>query len=319
MTQWLELSVTADQEAAESLSELLAGYGHQGGVVIEPAWIPTEEGDGWVGAPAPGEQPPPAYVLDMSRPVVLRTYVPMNAQAEDIRQRVEQALWHLGQLRPVGPLQTRVLQEEDWANEWKKHYRVQRIGERIVIVPSWLDYTPQPDDILLNLDPGMAFGTGLHPTTRLCLQLLERKMQPSLTVLDVGTGSGILAIAAVRLGAAAVFALDNDPVAVDVARENVLRNGLSEQIVVELGSLGVADAPVQGIEAGYQLIIANIISHVLIALAHELATALLPGGVLITSGIIQEREAEVTHALAAAGLQPQERVQEGDWVALVLG
>jgi len=319
MTQWLELSVAADQEAAESISELLAGYGYQGGVVIEPAWIPTEEGDGWVGAPAPGEQPPPAYILDTSRPVVLRTYVPMDAQAEDIRQRVEQALWHLGQLRPVGPLQTRVLQEEDWANEWKKHYQVQRIGKRIVIVPSWLEYTPQPDDLILNLDPGMAFGTGLHPTTRLCLQLLERRMQPSLTVLDVGTGSGILAIAAVRLGAASVFALDNDPVAVEVARENVQRNGLSEQVAVELGSLGVADAPVQGIGEGYQLIVANIISHVLIALAQDLATALLPGGMLITSGIIQEREAEVIQALAAAGLQIQERVQEGDWVALVLG
>lgn len=310
--QWFELSVTADQEAVESLLELLATYGYNGGVVIEPAWIPTKEGDGWVGAPAPGESPPPSYVQDATRPVTLRTYLQYDEHAEEIRQRIDNALWHLGRLRPIGPLQVRVLEEEDWANAWKQHYQVQRIGERLVIVPSWLSYTPQEGDVLLNLDPGMAFGTGLHPTTRLCLGLLERLVQPGVSVLDVGTGSGILALAAIGLGATHVLALDNDPVAVDAARQNVERNGTQDKIAVELGSLGVTEI------GQYQLIAANIIAHVLCAIAQELAAALEPDGILITSGIILEREDEVAVALAAAGLRQRERHRDGDWVALVL-
>lgn len=310
--QWFELSVTADQEAVESLSELLATYGYNGGVVIEPAWIPTEEGDGWVGAPAPGESSPPSYVQDATRPVTLRTYLQYDEHAEEIRQRIDHALWHLGRLRPIGPLQVRVLEEEDWANAWKQHYQVHRIGERLVIVPSWLSYTPQEGDVLLNLDPGMAFGTGLHPTTRLCLGLLERLVQPGVSVLDVGTGSGILALAAIGLGASRVLALDNDPVAVDAARQNVERNGVQDKIAVELGSLGVTAI------GQYDLIVANIIAHVLCAIAQELTAALAPGGILITSGIILEREDEVAVSLAAAGLRQRERHRDGDWVALVL-
>ncbi len=319
---WLELSVSVDQEAVESVSELLARYGYNGGVVVEPGWTPGDEG--------------PEFTYDAARPVTLRTYLPVDGQAEETRQRIEQALWHLGQMRPVGVLQIRTLEEEDWANAWKEHYRVLRIGQRTVIVPSWLEYAAQPADIVLNLDPGMAFGTGLHPTTQLCLRLLEQYARPGQRTLDLGTGSGILAIAAAKLGAGPVLALDNDPIATKVAHENVLRNGVAEQVTVAEGSLGAAgnamghwlsgnfgeaDVPPTVHRSSptgqFELIAANLIAKVLIILADEIAAALAPGGTLISSGIIIDREDEVALALAGVGLNQIERHREGEWVALV--
>lgn len=335
---WLELRVAVDHESVEAVSEVLSQYGYNGGVVIDMPWKATKESDGWIGTPhdQDGADAPPLYTVDPNVPVTLRTYLHQDNQAEDVRQRIEQALWHLGQLRPVGPLEVRELQEEDWANEWRKYYQIQRIGKRVVIVPSWLEHAPSPEDIVLHLDPGMAFGTGLHPTTQLCLRLLERFVpfaedtsasspehmpggfvavrRPSL--LDIGTGSGILAIAAAKLGAERVLALDNDPIAVNVASENVQRNGVSERVQVELGSLGKAEKRQAGV---FDMVVANIIADVIIALARDLADALTSGGVLISSGIVQEREEEVVSALDATGLNMWERHIEGDWVAFVHG
>jgi ribosomal protein L11 methyltransferase len=342
---WLELSVTVDNEAVEAVSELLARYGYNAGVVVEPAWTPGDEG--------------PEFSYDAARPSVLKTYIPLDAQAEDARQRIEQALWHLGQMRPVGPLQTRTLEEEDWANAWKQHYSVLRVGERTVVVPSWLQHEARPDDVVLHLDPGMAFGTGLHPTTQLCLRLLERYASPGQAVLDIGTGSGILAIAAAKLGAGPVLALDNDPVAVAVAAENIARNGVGDTVRAAEGSLGAgarmghwlsgdfgpsderqktkdgrsgakrSGSPVETAAdpssfvlrplsaLAFDLIAANLIAKVLVILAADLAEALRPGGTLISSGIIDTREAEVVAAFEAAGLRQLERHVEGEWVALV--
>jgi ribosomal protein L11 methyltransferase len=301
--QWLELSVTTDQEAAESVAELLSRYGYNGGVVIEPSWTPNDAEPG----EADSRQP---YHTDPSQSVTLRTYLPLDDQAEELRQRIEQALWHLGQLRPVGPLTIQTLQEQDWANAWKEHYAIQHIGQHTVIVPSWLEYETQPGDTVLHLDPGMAFGTGLHPTTRLCLRLLEEAVRPGCTVLDVGTGSGILAIAAAKQEAAHVLAIDNDPVAAGVAHENVEHNGVAATVQVACATLEQADMQ-------YDLVVANIIAGVLMALADNLLAAVRPGGTLILSGIILEREAEVVQAFAAAGLPQHERHQEGEWLALV--
>ncbi len=354
---WLELSVTVDPEAVESVAELLAHYGYNSGVVVEPAWTPGTEG--------------PEFRYEPEQPVTLRTYLPLDAQTEETRQRIEQALWHLGHLRPISQLQTRTLAEQDWANAWKEHYHVQRIGKRIVIVPSWLAYTAQPDDVLIHLDPGMAFGTGLHVTTRLCLRLLEHYVQPGIQMLDLGTGSGILAITAAKLGAASVLALDNDPIAVSIARDNVARNLVHPIIRVEQGSLGAGQhldhwmgsqyclpdsTPVPAVDSPppteqppvathstpdddllpashmsaspeairpaintsmFDLIAANLIARALVVLAQDLALALKPDGILISSGIILERENEVVQALTTAGLDITERYQEGEWVALV--
>jgi ribosomal protein L11 methyltransferase len=336
---WLELFVAVDNEAVEAVSELLARYGYNGGVVVEPAWTPGDEG--------------PEFRYDPARPVLLRTYIPLDAASEEVRQRIAQGLHYLGQMRPVGPLQTRTLEEEDWANAWKEHYTVLRVGARTVIVPSWLAYAPQPDDLVITMDPGMAFGTGLHPTTQLCLQLLEQYAHPGLRTLDLGCGSGVLAIAAARIGAAPVLALDNDPVAVQVAAENVQRNGVAAQVTVAEGSLGAGtqmghwlsgDFGDQAAPGGtdrvssdqmsmdrtgasrhaptndpqrFELIVANLIAKVLVILAADLAAALVPGGILISSGIIDTREADVVAAFTAAGLRPVERHQEGEWIALV--
>lgn len=304
---WIELSVEVDPEAVEPVSELFARVGYSSGVVVEQSLLPHEgEPETW------SELAPPE--IDPSRPVSVRTYLPDDKNAAGVRQQVEEALWHLGRMREVGPLRVRECKEEDWANAWKAYYGIQRVGERTVIKPSWLEYTPRESDIVLDLDPGMAFGTGLHPTTRLCLVALERYVQPGMNILDLGTGSGILAIAAAKLGGpdTRIMALDTDQVAVEATEQNVERNGLPEQIEVEQGSTDTArDA------APYDLIVANILASVIIELTRPLHTLLVPGGTLISSGIFIDRGDAVVEALTKAELPVKERVQEGDWLCLV--
>jgi ribosomal protein L11 methyltransferase len=318
---WLELSVEVDPEAVESVSELLAQYGYNGGVVIDQPIIPGEDG--------------PEYTYDTGRPVTLRTYLQRDAAAEATCARLEQALWHLGRMRAVGPLRTQPIEEQDWAEAWKRYYTIQKLGQRTVIVPSWLEYQEQPGDVVIRLDPGMAFGTGLHPTTRLCLVLLERYVEPGQQVLDLGSGSGILAIAAARLGAGQVLALDTDPIAAEASAANADRNQVADLVRSAEGSLGRGaqlgnwlrpgdmQAAQPQAEPGdqpplqFELVVANILARILAALAPDMQAALAPGGVLISSGIIAEREDEVALAYAAAGLERIDRRQEGDWVALV--
>ncbi|HEU4328672.1 MAG TPA: 50S ribosomal protein L11 methyltransferase [Roseiflexaceae bacterium] len=320
---WLEFAVEVDAEAVEPVSELLAQHGYNGGVVVDQPIIPGSDG--------------PEYTYDTARPVTVRTYLPADEVAEDARARIEQALWHLGRMRTVGPLRVTTVEEQDWANAWKQHYTIQRLGARTVIVPSWLEYEPQPDDLVLRLDPGMAFGTGLHPTTQLCIGFLERYVTSGDTVVDLGSGSGILSLVAALSGAGRVLGLDTDPIAVEATRDNAARNGLSDRISAAEGSLGrgallghwlqgvpdslpeapagfsSADAPIPQCD----LIVANIIAKVLVMLSADIAAALRPDGILISSGIIADREDEVALAFAAAGLTRLERVQQGDWVALV--
>jgi ribosomal protein L11 methyltransferase len=190
---WLECSVEVEAEAVESVSELMASYGYNNGVAVDQPVIHGADG--------------PDYRYDTERPVTVRTWIPVDHKSEDARAKLEQALWHLSLLRKVGSLKVTQLEEQLWAEAWKKHYTVQRIGKRSVIVPSWLEYAPQPIDIILKLDPGMAFWTGLHPTTRMCTQLLEEYMPPDTRVMDLGCGSGILAIVAAHLGAKEILVL----------------------------------------------------------------------------------------------------------------
>ena len=206
-----------------------------------------------------------------------------------------------------------MLDAEDWAEAWKAHYQPVRIGQRLLIRPRWIDVELAPGDIEIALDPGMAFGTGTHPTTQLCLEALERLSKPSLDVLDLGSGSGILAIAAAKLGARQVLALDIDPVAAAATAENALANGVSDKIIAECGGL----ESVLPSARRFDLAVVNILARVIVQLAEAgLGEIVRPGGAAIFSGIIDTQLAEVEAALRRTGLQPYARQQRGDWVLI---
>jgi ribosomal protein L11 methyltransferase len=227
----------------------------------------------------------------------------------------------------------RFLSESDWAEAWKTGYNVLRVGERLVIKPTWRDYDPLPDDLIIVLDPGMAFGSGLHPTTRLCLEGLEDYLRPGTTVLDVGTGSGVLAIAGARLGASHVLALDTDPLAVRVARENVTLNQAQSVVHVEVGTAHITDHPMPAVRAGpgesspanlgisksqhWDLVVVNILAGTIVELAPALAASLAADGFLIASGIIADQAESVLASLRQNKLALLERRDDGEWVALI--
>jgi ribosomal protein L11 methyltransferase len=299
---WLEISVEADNEAVEAVSEIL-GRVAPGGTSVEPAFELVEEGLG--------------ARIDPTRPSIVRAYVPARdpGAAERAAGEASEALGHLQAfgLRPIGELTTRIVHEADWAEAWKAHFPVLRVGRRLVIKPTWRDHVQAVDDVVLDLDPGMAFGTGLHPTTRLCLAALEsaadRGLLAAARVLDVGCGSGILAIAAVKLGAASVLGIDTDPIAVEATIANAARNGLASDVRAREGSLPSG-------QPAYDLVLANLIASLLIALAAPLRDELRAGGRLLASGIFVDREADVRAAFAAVGLAVVDRMAEGDWIAL---
>ncbi|MSQ61742.1 MAG: 50S ribosomal protein L11 methyltransferase [Dehalococcoidia bacterium] len=295
---WWEISARIPARLADAAADRLSSIA--GGAVA-------------IDLPFTQEQLEDAPVLREDAEATVRVYVPATsgrAEREALRRRANRVLAPLAarvHLRRVG--------EHDWAESWKRHFPVQRIGRRLVIRPVWLAYAAAPDDVVIDLDPGIAFGTGDHPTTRGCLECAERLVAPGITVLDLGCGSGILSIAAAKLGAAGVWALDIDPFAADAARANVALNGLDARIRVVRGSLGNA-APA-GLPPQFDLILANIASGPLSALAPALAGALAPGGAIVASGIIAERMPLVVDAFARAGLAVEETIAEGEWRTLV--
>ena len=300
---WLELTVQTHPEAVESVSELLNRY-TTGGVAIEEPIELIDEGQ--------------EYRVLTGQPVKVHAYLPIDGKEETARQQVAEGLWHLSSLGPqfVGDLQTRVVHEEDWANAWKDYYHITHIGQRLVIRPSWREYIPMNNEVVLELDPGMAFGTGLHPTTRMCLEQIEQRTRPGVCVLDVGTGSGILALAAAKLGAANVHCIDNSSVAVESAVANAETNHLSDRINVVLGVLDETEST--RLSGQYNLVLANIIARVIGSIAPYLAQVLAPDGMLITSGIIEDRRHEAEQPLLAAGLKLIDQVMIDDWVTLIM-
>ena len=300
---WLELTVKAHPEAVESVSELLSRY-TSGGVAIEEPFELIDEGQ--------------EYRVLIGEPVVVHAYLPIDGKEEEATQRIAEGLWHLSSLGShfVSDLSTRIVHEEDWANAWKDYFHVTHIGQRLVIRPSWREYTAKNQEVILTLDPGMAFGTGLHPTTRMCLEQIELRTQPGMRVLDVGTGSGILAVAAAKLGASSVYAIDNSSVAVESAIANAAMNDLSEHIQVVLGVLDETEAA--RMAGQYDLVVANIIAHIIGSIAPQLAQTLAPSGILIVSGIIEARLHDAEDPLLAAGLEQVEKVMIDDWIALIL-
>ncbi len=292
--QWIEIAVTVTPELADLAASVLEDYGHQGVSVSRDDIQP----DHW----DEGELPEPSAMI-------IRAYMVADDRAESARAQLDMALAARGL-----PLASYALvDDEDWAEAWKSHYHTTRIGRRIVIRPQWETYDPEPDDLVISLDPGMAFGTGTHATTRLCLMSLEDLMQPGLSVLDLGCGSGILAIAAAKLGASHILALDIDPVAAQITAENAAINGVSDTIIAQQGSLDT----VRGSARRFDLLLANILARIIIEMCGQgLGDVVRPGGKAIFSGIINEQVEDVRAALTRTGYTVTFVRVEGDWVSI---
>ena len=295
--RWLELSVEVDVEAVEAVSEILGRV--SAGSAVQPTRLIRDRDDEL------------AASEDVTAPYVITAHVADTPDAGDQVEATERALWHIQAfgLRPVGPLRVRTVDDADWIDAWRRHYVAQRIG-RVVIVPSWAEEELSSGEVAITLDPGMAFGTGLHPTTRGCLELLQEVQPMPDRILDVGCGSGILALAALRLGATHAVGIDTDPLAVAASRENAARNGLADQFEAREGTLPASPAE------RYPLMTANLVAAVLVALAPSLAAHLADGGVLLVSGVIEPRATEVIVALAREGLRLNDRRDGGEWVSL---
>ncbi len=297
--RWLELSVEADIEAVEAVSEILGRV--SGGTAVQPTRLVRDPDDELI-----ARQDPDA-------PFVVTAHIGDDAAAAQAVDATERALWHLQAfgLRPVGTLRVRPVDDVDWTEAWKEHYVAQRIG-RVVIVPSWRDEPLAAGEIRVILDPGMAFGTGLHPTTRGCLALLQELEPMPDRALDVGCGSGILALAALRLGVGEVVALDTDPLAVTATRANAEANALADRVTVSERTLR------EGGDERFPLVMANLVAAVLVELAPRLAAHLAPDGVLVAGGIIAPRGDEVVAAMESARLVVADRRDDGEWVTLAV-
>jgi ribosomal protein L11 methyltransferase len=297
--RWIEVSMEVDGEAAEAVAEVLHRYGHQG-VAIEQAGFYIETWE--------DEVPKPERL-------VVRAYIPEDDRTDAAKTQLEDALWYLGKLYPMPTPEYRIVDEQDWAEAWKVNYHPVRLGRHILIRPLWIDLAGEPGDHVIALDPGMAFGTGTHPSTQLVLEATEDLMEsmPSAKVLDLGAGSGILAILAAKMGASEILALDTDPIAVRVTIENATANGVENKIVSELGSLDTL------LKSGRQfdLALVNILAKVIIAMcADGLGKVVRLGGTAVFGGIIEEQADDVEAALRSTGLIPYKRRLSADWVVI---
>ncbi|MDO5298439.1 MAG: 50S ribosomal protein L11 methyltransferase [Clostridia bacterium] len=307
---WMEAVVHTTTMGADIVSEVLMNAGAVG-TAIEDRYDVTssKKSDGmW-------DMIDEEVLAHMSEDVLVKAYFKDDASSRETLLLVEEKLREIGRIDmgfDIGSLavETQNVREQDWAENWKKYYKPFRAGERLVIKPSWEPYEPQAQDLVLELDPGMAFGTGTHETTFMCMQQLEKYVKPGCRAIDVGCGSGILGLAAAKLGAGDVLAIDLDELAVKVAAENTQKNGLDGSVRVVHGDL------LEQREEKADVIVANIIADVICFLCGPAKQHLLPGGVFICSGIIREREEDVQRALAAAGYTVCNRLEKGEWVCL---
>jgi len=295
--KWIELTVDVPPEYAEPMSEIFHRYGH-GGVAIE-----QEAGYN----PDEGESPP---VPDF---VTVKTYLPVDNTMERRRNQIDIGVRLVAHLATISPLKEKYVEEEDWQNAWKEHFHPLRIGRHLVICPTWRTVETSESDILIHLDPGMAFGTGHHPTTRTCMEILERDTKPGDRILDVGCGSGILSVVAVKVGAASALGLEIDPVAARAGEENVRINGIEDKVQIVQGTLPSPLAEARS----FDIVAANISAKVVTNLAQHLIDSVAIGGKLIAGGIIEPHVEDVTKALNAVGASIDETFIDGDWVTLL--
>ncbi|WP_303970102.1 50S ribosomal protein L11 methyltransferase [Sporosarcina ureae] len=307
--KWSEVSVHTTHEATEAVANILHEAGASGVVIEDSEEFDKERVDQF------GE----IYALDKddfpNEGVIIKAYLPVTSFINETVENLELEIEGLRQfsLNPgrftIGITE---VDEEDWANSWKQYFHPVKISKRFTIVPTWEEYTPvETDELIIELDPGMAFGTGTHPTTVLCLQALEKYLEPNQTIVDVGTGSGVLAIGAALLGAKHITALDLDEVAVRAAEENVTYNHVDDRITVLKGNL------LDSIEEPPDLIIANILADVIMSFSQDAYQLVKPGGLFITSGIIGAKRDEVRNDLIAQGFEILETVLMEDWVVII--
>lgn len=307
--KWSEISIHTTEEAVEAVSNILHEAG-AGGVVIEDPYELMKERDDQYGEIY--QLDPDDYPKDG---VIIKAYLPVNSflgeTIEEIKERIHNlSLYDID----IGRNQITIseIQEEDWATAWKQYYHPVKISEKFTIVPTWEDYEPvNTDELIIELDPGMAFGTGTHPTTVLSIQALERTVQKGDVVIDVGTGSGVLSIASALLGAEKVVALDLDPVAVDSASLNVKLNNVQQIVEVRQNNL------LDDINAPCDIIVANILAEVILRFIHDAFAILKDGGYFITSGIIQNKKNEVQESLIKAGFTIVETMMMEEWIAFI--
>lgn len=281
--RWAEIIIETTGEAQEAVSSLLNDNGCNGAV--------SQDGP----------------------PVLTKGYLPVDDRLEDRLLNIREAVTNLpksGLDAGSAEITVKYAEEQDWAESWKQYFKTTRVGRRIVIKPTWEEYSPEPKDIVVELDPGMAFGTGSHATTRLCLEALEKYAKPRMAVIDFGTGSGILAIAAAKMRASLVIAFDSDPLAVKAARENVILNGVEDHIEIHQ-----AESPAF-INILADIVTANIVAEVIMEHAEAIARLLRIGGVLIASGVTRPKAGMVEQTLRNNGFDILRRIKEGEWVAI---
>ena len=294
---WIELKVEVPFEFVEPVAELFRKYG-KGGVAIEHA-------GGW--DPDLGESPP-------ERPsAVLRTYMPQTPAYRTNRELVHIGVQLIAKLTDLFGLEEREIAEREWEEAWKAHFTPLRVGKHLIVQPPWHRGEPREGDVVIEIDPGLAFGTGHHPTTHRTLESMERLLKPGANVLDVGSGSGILSVGAAKLGAGKVIGVEIDKIALKASRANLRANGVAGRVRCYAGTLPNPNVP----PAWADLVLANVNSIALTKLAPELQAALKPGGWVVGAGILQERQAGVEEAFAACGLGVKERLFDDDWVVLI--
>jgi ribosomal protein L11 methyltransferase len=301
---WLEVSLTVSGELAEAVADVLARFAYSG--------VMMEQGVKYMDAEDAGTP---------AGPITVRAYLEMNDQVEETRHKLEESLYYLGMIQPLPTALYKQVADQNWMEAWKQHYHPILIGERLAIVPAWMD-APDPNRVAIKIDPGMAFGTGTHPTTQLCLELMEkaifdtRSSNIEYRTIDVGCGSGILSIAALKLGAKSALGVDIDADSILNARVNASANDVGDELILGVGSVQeILDGKFAFRKA--PMVLANILAPVIVRLFHAgLADLVEEDGTIILSGILQEQAPNVIEAARAQGLRMNECKQMGDWVAL---